>query len=34
FGWRYARRQVFNASARVSPLAAPDASIRVGDLLP
>jgi len=34
FGWRYTRREVFDASARVSPLAAPDASIRVGDLLP
>jgi Uma2 family endonuclease len=34
FGWRYARREVFDASARVSPLAAPDASILVADLLP
>jgi len=34
FGWRYARHEVLDASARVSPLAAPDASIRVGDLLP
>jgi len=34
FGWRYARCEVWNASARVSPLAAPDASVRVGDLLP
>ena len=34
FGWRYARREVFDSSARVSPLAAPGASILVGDLLP
>lgn len=34
FGWRYARREALDASARVSPLAAPDTSIRVGDLLP
>lgn len=34
FGWRYARREVFDASAQVSPLAAPAASIRVADLLP
>ena len=34
FGWRYARREVFNSSARVSPLAAPAARIRVVDLLP
>ena len=34
FGWRYARREVFDASAQVSPLAAPGASIRVADLLP
>jgi Uma2 family endonuclease len=34
FGWRYARCEVFDALARVSPLAAPDASILVADLLP
>jgi len=34
FGWRYARREVFNVSAQVSPLAAPAARIRVVDLLP
>ena len=33
-GWRYARVEVFDASARVSPLAKPDASVRVSDLLP
>jgi len=33
-GWRYARREVFDASARVTPLAAPGASILVGDLFP
>jgi len=34
FGWRYARREVFDASARVTPLAAPGASIPVAQLLP
>ena len=34
FGWRYTRREVFNHSAYVSPLAAPRAGIRIGDLLP
>ena len=34
FGWRYARREVFDALARVSPLAKADAGLRVGDLLP
>ena len=34
FGWRYARREVFDAAARVSPLAAPGAGVRVSDLLP
>jgi Uma2 family endonuclease len=34
FGWRYARRQVLDASARVTPLAAPSASLLVADLLP
>jgi Uma2 family endonuclease len=32
FGARYARREVFDPSRQVSPLAAPDASIRVRDL--
>lgn len=34
FGWRYARREVFNSAGRVSPLAAPGATVAVGDLLP
>jgi Uma2 family endonuclease len=34
FGWRYARSEVFDASARVIPLAAPGASIPVSHLLP
>jgi Uma2 family endonuclease len=34
FGWRYARREVFEASARVTPLAAPGSSIPVSQLLP
>jgi Uma2 family endonuclease len=34
YGWRYARAQVLDASARVTPLAAPVASIRVAQLLP
>jgi len=34
FGWRYARSQVFDASARVTPLAAPGSSIPVSHLLP
>lgn len=34
FGWRYARCEVFNASARVTPLAAPGSSIPVSHLLP
>jgi Uma2 family endonuclease len=34
FGWRYARREVFDASARVVPLAAPGSSIPVSRLLP
>ncbi len=34
FGWRYARREVFDASARVTPLAAPGSSIPVSRLLP
>jgi Uma2 family endonuclease len=34
FGWRYARLEVFDASARVAPLAAQGSSVRVADLLP
>src|SRR6266540_2146 len=34
FGWRYGRSEVFEASARVTPLAAPGSSITVADLLP
>jgi len=34
FGWRYARREVLDASGRVAPLAAPSATIRIGELLP
>ena len=34
FGWRYARAEVFFASAQVTPLAAPGASIPVSRLLP
>ena len=34
FRWRYARSEVFDASARVSPLAAPASSIPVSHLLP
>ena len=34
FGWRYANREVFDASARVTPLAAPESSIPVSRLLP
>lgn len=34
FGWSYARREVVDASGRVSPLAAPSASVAVSDLLP
>jgi hypothetical protein len=34
YGWRYARAQVLDASARVTPLAAPAASIGVAQLLP
>ena len=34
FGWRYARREVFQPPAEVSPLATPSAVIRVADLLP
>jgi Uma2 family endonuclease len=34
FGWRYARFEILHASASVTPLAAPGASVRVADLLP
>jgi len=34
FGWRYSRSEVFEASARVTPLAAPGSSIPVSQLLP
>ena len=34
FGWRYARIEVFEAAARVTPLTAPGSSIRVSQLLP
>ena len=34
YGRRYSRCEIHDASARVSPLAAPRVSIRVGDLLP
>jgi Uma2 family endonuclease len=34
FGWRYARREDFNRSAEVTPLATPSARVRVADLLP
>ena len=34
FGWGYARRDVFDASTHVSPLATPAANILVGALLP
>ena len=34
FGWRYARTEVYDAAARVAPLAAPGSSIPVSRLLP
>ena len=34
FGWRYARSEALDASARVTPLAAPGSSIPVSRLLP
>ena len=34
FGWRYARLEVFDGSARAAPLAAPSSRVRVADLLP
>ena len=34
FGWRYARREVLDPTMRATPFAAPNAVIRVADLLP
>ena len=34
FGWRYTRSEVFDAAARVTPLAAPGSSVSVLLLLP
>jgi Uma2 family endonuclease len=34
FGWRYARGETLDATARVAPLAAPGASVAVAPLLP
>jgi Uma2 family endonuclease len=34
FGWRYASKQVLDASSAIAPLAAPDAPVRISDLLP
>jgi Uma2 family endonuclease len=34
FGWRYTRVEVFDASARVTPLAMPEASVSVAQMLP
>jgi Uma2 family endonuclease len=34
FGWRYASRSVLGPPASVAPLASPDASIRVAEMLP
>jgi Uma2 family endonuclease len=34
FGWRYGRSEVFDPSARVTPLAAPGSSISVSQFLP
>ena len=34
FGWRYASTQVLDAASAIAPLAAPDAPVRVSDLLP
>jgi hypothetical protein len=34
FGWHYARREVLDPSMLATPLAAPNAGIRVADLLP
>jgi len=34
YGWRYGSREVLAVGSHVSPLAAPDATVRVADLLP
>jgi len=34
FGWRYASKHVLDAGVAIAPLAAPDAPVRVSDLLP
>ena len=34
FGWHYLDLEVFRTGGRVSPLARPDATIAVADLLP
>lgn len=34
FGWRYGSRQTLRAEASIAPLAAPEAGVRVSDLLP
>ena len=34
FGWRYSRREVLDLAMRATPLAAPNAAIRIADLLP
>lgn len=34
FGWRYGSRQALRAEASIAPLAAPEAGVRVSDLLP
>ena len=34
FGWRYTRSEVVDATARVTPLAAPGSSVSVSQLLP
>ena len=34
FGWRHTRSEVFDATARVTPLAAPGSSVPVSQLLP
>ena len=34
FGWRYARRDVFDVTMMATPLAVPNVAIRVADLLP
>jgi len=34
YGWRYGNAQAFGPDERVSPLAKPEASVRIADLLP